>query len=65
MEIIETWGVFIGLFILGFVILKILSGISNGIAISAKKEKDGDLAFKVFVFLIVLVIFISGYMNRN
>jgi hypothetical protein len=65
METIETWVVFIGLFILGFVILKILSGISNGIAVTAKKEKDGDLAFKVFIILIILVVFISGYLNRN
>ena len=65
MEAIETWVVIIGLLILGFIILKILSGISNGVAVTAKKDKDGSFAFKIFIFLIIFVIFMTGYLNRN
>ncbi len=65
MEVIEAWVAIIGLMIFGFVILKILSGVSNGVAIAAKKEKDGSFAFKIFIFLLISVIFMTGYLNRN
>jgi hypothetical protein len=65
MEIIEAWVAIVGLLIFGFIILKILSGVSNGVAITAKKEKDGSFAFKIFIFLIILVIVMTGYLNRN